>query len=208
MAPPASTRTPDERRALLVREAAQEFARSGYEQASLNRIVRACGMSKSSFYHLVPSKEALFDLVVDTLREDVGQRLTVPPPEAFAADFWRTARDLLRDLVEVSTSDPSLAALGRLVYLDGLPSEPRGAVQSFFADLQTWLGEVLDHGRTSGAVRDDLPADLQLRLVVATLKTLDEWSLAQLDQAPAEDLRTWGDAQLALVQRMLATDAA
>lgn len=206
MAPPASTRTPDERRALLVREAAREFARSGYEQASLNRIVRACGMSKSSFYHLVASKAALFDLVIDTLREGIGRRVTIPPPEAFATDFWLTARDLLHEILEASTSEPSLAALGRLVYLDGLPSEPQGAVQSFFADLQTWLGQVLLVGRSSGAVREDLPADLQLRLIVATLRALDEWSVAQLDQRSAGELRELGDAQLALVQRMLATD--
>jgi AcrR family transcriptional regulator len=203
MPPPASTRTPDERRALLVEEAAQEFARSGYEQASLNRIIRACGMSKSSFYHLVDSKEALFDLVVDTLREQISHRLTIPRPDAFATDFWTTAHDLLRDLVEISTSDPTLAALGRLVYLDGLP---RGAVQSFFADLQDWLGQVLAVGREAGAVRDDLPVELQLRLIVATLRTLDEWSVAELDQHPADDLQRLGDAQLALVRRMLAPD--
>ena len=48
----------------LLRAAADEFAQAGYEQASLNRIIRACGMSKSSFYHYVDSKEQLFERVL------------------------------------------------------------------------------------------------------------------------------------------------
>jgi hypothetical protein len=36
----------------LLRAAAQEFAQAGYEHASLNRVIRACGMSKSSFLPL------------------------------------------------------------------------------------------------------------------------------------------------------------
>ena len=36
---------------------------AGYERASLNRIVKSCGLSKSSFYHFVASKQELFGLV-------------------------------------------------------------------------------------------------------------------------------------------------
>ena len=52
------------RRRLLLETAAREFARAGYERASLNRIIHGCGMSKGSFHYYLASKEALFDAVV------------------------------------------------------------------------------------------------------------------------------------------------
>lgn len=56
--------TPQRYRKLLA-AAAGEFAAHGFEQASLNTVIRACGMSKSSFYHYFDSKKALFDRVVE-----------------------------------------------------------------------------------------------------------------------------------------------
>ena len=58
---------PPERHRLLFETAAREFAAHGFENASLNAIIRACGLSKSSFYHFFASKEALFDRVVVTI---------------------------------------------------------------------------------------------------------------------------------------------
>ncbi|GAB3268296.1 hypothetical protein [Arthrobacter pigmenti] len=38
-----------------------------------------------------------------------------------------------------------------------------------------WLQDVLLAGRRQGQVRDDLPSELQSRLVFAILRTLDQW---------------------------------
>ena len=63
---------------------------SGYEGASLNRIIRACGMSKSSFYHYFENKQELFEVVVARLGESLVAELPVPAPAEFAGgEFWR-----------------------------------------------------------------------------------------------------------------------
>ena len=72
----------------LLRAAADEFAQAGYEQASLNRIIRACGMSKSSFYHYVASKEQLFERVLWAYGPALIDILELPSEEELARDFW------------------------------------------------------------------------------------------------------------------------
>jgi AcrR family transcriptional regulator len=54
------------------------IAAHGFEQASLNAIIRACGMSKSSFYHYFGSKEALFDRVVEEASAALARDLDAP----------------------------------------------------------------------------------------------------------------------------------
>ncbi len=200
------TRMPEERRQRLISEASREFARAGYEHASLNRIIRACGMSKSSFYHFVESKQALFDLVLDDLRAAVGARIVVPAPEEFDGRFWTTAERFLQQLNELAQSDESFAALGRMVYSSGVPSDAQAPIQAIFVAAEAWLEAVLDVGRSDGAIRSDIPAALQTRLVISVLRTLDEWAVSQVGVLTAADMRGLVDAQGALLRRMLQPD--
>ncbi|MGH3660115.1 MAG: TetR/AcrR family transcriptional regulator, partial [Micromonosporaceae bacterium] len=75
---------PPERRRNLLDTAAREFARSGFERASLNRIIRVCGMSKSSFYHYFTSKDALFDAVIAEVGAILVAEFALPAPEDLA----------------------------------------------------------------------------------------------------------------------------
>lgn len=198
------SRMPEERRRRLINEASGEFARAGYEHASLNRIIRACGMSKSSFYHFVASKQALFDLVLEDLRTAVAARIVVPQPEDFAGErFWATAERLLEQLTELAQTDESFAALGRMVYASGVPSDAQASIGAIFVAAEQWLEAVLVVGRRDGAIRSDIPAALQTRLVFSVLRTLDEWAVAQMTELVDTDVRDLVDAQGALLRRML-----
>src|SRR5699024_12819881 len=65
---------------------------------------------------------------------------------------------------------------------------------------------VLAVGRESGQVRTELPADLQLALVTAVRRTLDEWSVADQTRQGTAQAADLSAAQLDLLHRMLATD--
>jgi len=170
---------PDRYRALADATVA-EFSRAGYEGASLNRIVRAARMSKSSFYHFVGSKDELFDTVVRMLITEVAAMWTPPAPAEFAEfgarAFWRHVDELLEQLGTLSAT-PALQHLGRIFYLPG-GAEASGARAELLTRVRTWVSEVLRTGRASGAVRDELPIDLQTDIVFAVLRAMDEWALA------------------------------
>ena len=199
---------PRERKDLLLATAAREFATAGYEQASLNRIIRACGMSKSSFYHYVASKQALFDLVIAELGAELVEALDPPRgPELAERGFWQAVQQLVGRLLVLSTEDPRFGDLGRMFYLPGAPSAERSAVTRALAGFETWLDRALEAGREAGAVRSDLPASLQRALVLAVLRSLDEWSLRHQDELTGGRAEEVLAAQLAALRRLLAPDA-
>jgi AcrR family transcriptional regulator len=58
----------DEKRRLILKNAAALFARHGYGGASITMIAEACGVSKALVYHYYSDKEALlFDIISDHL---------------------------------------------------------------------------------------------------------------------------------------------
>src|SRR5699024_7109555 len=91
--------------------------------------------------------------------------------------------------------------LGRMVYatLDESPAPPAPV-----ARIVDWLGEGLAVGRSSGQVRTDLPANLQRQLLIAVLRTLDEWSVRHMEEFTREQLTQLVTAQSALLHRLLA----
>ncbi|WP_307849736.1 TetR/AcrR family transcriptional regulator [Qaidamihabitans albus] len=200
---------PPWRRQRLLETAAREFAAAGYRQASLNRIIRACGMSKSSFYYYIPSKQQLFELVVDHLAGEFVRELRIPAPEDFAAEFWTSASRLLERLMALAEREPLFTDLGRMFYLPGAPAGSDTAVGTALAAAEGWLDRTLAAGRAAGAVRDDLPVELQRHVTFAVLRAFDEWTLRHYHEFAPEQAQRLVVAQLDTLRRMLApgTDA-
>src|SRR5690606_21402750 len=134
-------------------------------------------------YHFIGSKAELFDTVVRMLVDDVRSRWSPPGPEEFSGDeFWARV-DALLDEIATLTATPALQHLGRLFYLAGDPEEG-GARAELMNTVRGWVQAVLEAGRASGAVRGDLPLDLQARVTFAVLRAIDEWAL---DEGPSRE---------------------
>jgi AcrR family transcriptional regulator len=82
----------DKRRAILNRSA-ELFSEHGYDRASMNKIAKACGVSKANLYHYYKDKE---ELLFDVIRFHLEELLEVVE----AADHPELSPDArLRDLV-------------------------------------------------------------------------------------------------------------
>ncbi|WP_432537013.1 TetR/AcrR family transcriptional regulator [Kineococcus arenarius] len=196
-----------ERRRRLVRTAAREFAAAGYEAASLNGIIRDCGLSKSSFYHYVESKRALFDLVVQDLGGELATALRAPAPGDLAGPrFWDDVEDLLHRLLDLARAEPAWTDLGRAFWLPGAPGGDGTPLARALAALHAWLLGALEAGRACGAVRDDLPAPLQADLAAAVLRVLDEWGLQHPEALAGDEGRRLVGVQCAALRRLLEPD--
>lgn len=169
----------------LIEATVAEFASAGYEGASLNRIIRAAGISKSSFYHAVESRADLLDAVVESLIRDVREHWTPPAPADFAGDrFWTEVDAVLTDLADLAAGDRALGLLGRIFYL---PATGSADARSALLDaVRTWVSEVLRAGAATGAVRDDLPVDALAAAAFGMLRGLDEWALSGAASVDAE----------------------
>ncbi|ASU78930.1 TetR/AcrR family transcriptional regulator [Actinopolyspora erythraea] len=196
-----------ERRERVLETATREFARRGYEHASLNSIIRACGMSKSSFYHFFDSKAALFETVVTEAMRLLGREIDVPAPRELAGPhFWEHVTRLVTELLELAGRGSWFAEAGKLFYSADSPVEHSPALRGAISSVRDWLDEALEVGRECGAVRDDLPSSLQASLVFAALRCLDDWSLHHLHEYSERERERIARAQLETLYRMLARE--
>jgi AcrR family transcriptional regulator len=169
------TRLTGAHRDALIEATVAEFASAGYDAASLNRIIRAAGISKSSFYHAVGSKAELLDAVVESLIGDVREHWTPPAPADFAGDFWTVVDGVLADFGALAAGERALGLLGRIFYL---PTTGSADARTALLDaVRTWVADVLRVGTASGTVRDDLPVDALAAAVYGLLRGLEEWAL-------------------------------
>ena len=82
---------PAEKRERLLSAARAEFARVPYEDASVNRIIRAAGIPRGSFYMYFTDKEELFRFLMETyggmLADWMGSSWT-PTAGICSPRFW------------------------------------------------------------------------------------------------------------------------
>jgi AcrR family transcriptional regulator len=83
----------ESRRQLILEAAAEEFAESGYEGATLDRIGDRVGLSKASLYYYVSGKERLFAEIVGQFVDVVAESVT---PKLRLADPIGALRELVR----------------------------------------------------------------------------------------------------------------
>ena len=93
---------PAEKRERLLSAARAEFARAPYEDASVNRMIRAAGIPRGSFYMYFTDKEELFRFLMETysgmLSDWMGAQLAQNGGDLFAAflalfDFIQANRE-------------------------------------------------------------------------------------------------------------------
>jgi AcrR family transcriptional regulator len=164
--PRVSADTKQATRAKLLAAAGEEFARVGLERANVDAISLAAGYAKGTIYNYFPSKEELFLAVVE---EASAQAAASGSSSAHASARERLASVLAGFCAWAGNNDPLARVLVRecLMGTPGLYPRVMGAEAPLVDELEAIIRE----GRSSGEVRDDVPADL-LALGIAGLADL------------------------------------
>ena len=154
----------------VLRRAIELFNRQGYDATSVGDIARELGLSKSTIYHHVPSKEHLLAAALDEALDALSGALER------AASEPDTAEDRLRHAVEASVQIlaahlPAVTLLLRVrgnspVELDALARRRR---------IDDQLAGLVQAAVDEGALRDDIPAEVISRLLFGTVNSLVEW---------------------------------
>lgn len=157
----------------LLDAAEEEFARRGFEGASFNAILKMAGRSKGSVYYYVSGKEDLYALMCERVFARLLERLGPleigdETPDA----FWCSVGDYIDRFVGILVTDERIATVGRGVY-----DSPRAeaAVASSLEKLKIHLRHIAEAGQRAGAIREDLPKDLIISALMASLLAMDRW---------------------------------
>lgn len=192
-----------QRRDAILDAAAAEFGASGLDGASYNRIIERAGLSKGAMYYYFDDKEDLLATVcADVLGRFDGLLGEVPRP-ASADEYWAHLTELYTRLVGQLATQPRLAAFApALMQLWRAPDKP-ASLSELEASLQRWVGDLLELGRSVGAVRNDLPDDLLLPLAMALGEAVDLWFIGRVRDGQMADPASSVALSVGLWRRLL-----
>src|ERR1700754_27350 len=100
-------------RAALLETATAMFAERGFARTSLDEIATATQVTRGAVYHHFDSKQALFEAVLESLEQDIVQRVTTAAT-AGPPDPWQAALAGLDAFLD-RCCDPTY---GRLCWLE------------------------------------------------------------------------------------------
>jgi AcrR family transcriptional regulator len=168
----------EKRRAILA-AAAVTFARHGYHGTNLQRVAVRAGMGKSSLYHYFPTREALFDALVDGfLRHEA----------ALFADAARAGGDAQAQLRVLLDAMAGLfdewAKVGPLLVDVLRAARGKRQVRETFRTARRALAQIIRRGQREGRFRAGSPAALATT-VLACLDGLFLQELVEPGSTPA-----------------------
>lgn len=168
----------------IIDHAAALFAQHGFAHTSLQQIADAVGYSKAGLLHHFPSKKAIYDAAIQTLREDIeGQlarvkdmpvgierdRSVIEAAVNFGFDHPGISALGNRMASNPDDSDPDLTAIGFTAYealgidLDKLTPERIVRVSVAFSGLSLMAAQV---------VRHNLPREWRVHIVESAMNAL------------------------------------
>lgn len=112
---------PDEKRNTIVNTAIDEFAKYGFEAASINRIVANSGISKGSFYQYFEDKLDVFKHLIDLLAYEKTEFFKDKHPSAANMDTFQYYRWMIKTGMEFNSTNPRLVqAISRVMFGEGM----------------------------------------------------------------------------------------
>jgi TetR/AcrR family transcriptional regulator len=142
----------------LFEAALAEFIDKGYEQASINTILQAAGMSKGQFYYHFRTKEDLYLSLIGVLIERKQAFLaSVMQPQDFQQDIFGIFRTQVHHSMNFAREHPAINRFGESFLREkgGPIYEKALAVYNF--DDNAAIDRLIDMAYQRGELREDLP---------------------------------------------------
>jgi len=166
------TRDPEQTRRRLLEAASDEIHRSGFQSASLDKILKKAGVTKGALYHHFPSKAALGLAVVN---EVVAGKIRSDwvLPLGCCDDPITAIRTTLAEALQTSGSDYVAlgCALNNLAQeMSPINEEFRDCCGEVFGEWKGGFADVLRNGQVRGLVRSDIDPESAATFLVAAVE--------------------------------------
>lgn len=192
----------------IMTEALKEFAQHDYHKSSFNRIIKNCGMSKGTMYYYFENKKDLFMTLLNGTAKEFGS-LKDDSGKVFetAEEYWGEVERLLQGLLRIMKDKP---VLGRFIqnFLRRESRRSENPAELVVERVDIWLEDFILSGQLNGAIRRDLPMDLQLQIAWGIWESCSDWlesSVLQMDSGEAASIIS-EQLKRALENHSLATD--
>lgn len=199
---PRFRRLDTEKRERILEAAGWEFARCGFEGASLNRILERAAMSKGAAYYYFADKADLFATVLLHAWEHAVD--VAPDPEALTREnFWEELRRFYQDFTRATKDHPWMPGVAKAVWELGPRARSDEHLRTILDSATRLVEGVMRRGRALGAIRTDLPEDLLMELYLAVDSAVDRWLGAHFEKLDAVRRLQLAETVVELTKRLL-----
>ncbi|MDX1435600.1 MAG: TetR/AcrR family transcriptional regulator [Anaerolineales bacterium] len=142
----------------LFESAVAEFSAQGYDQASINTILKNAGMSKGQFYYHFENKEELYLALIEVLIEKKTAHLAaVARPEDYRQDIFAILQTQINYSLDFAQEYPLIGQFAEsFVREQGSPIYDRAlAVHNF--ENNAAMTALIESAYARGEFREDLP---------------------------------------------------
>jgi AcrR family transcriptional regulator len=185
---PRFDKLPAEKRERILEAAAKEFTAHGYDGASLNRILDEAGISKGAAYYYFDDKADLYATAVRHYSQELLASTAFDPTRLTAENFWDELADLYRQQFTIYAERPWVFGIAKAGGSLSAETLSQGPLAEVWEQAQLLLVGLLEHGRELGAIRDDMPDELLLSLLIAVDDAHDRWLYAHWPELSPADL--------------------
>jgi len=147
-----------ERRALILAQAKKVFARTGYAQASIGELARACRVTEALLYKHFESKKQLYLTVLQEMREQMLSAFYERVRERANQDLLEALSTLLLDFRAAALSDPEGLQLLLAASVEADDPLVIQMMESYNARMFAFVSQLLQEAQAQGL----LPAQLDL----------------------------------------------
>lgn len=177
-----------EKREELIKTALIEFGDKGYDQASLNNILKEAGISKGTFYYHFKNKEDLYLYLVDLLAEEkmIFFNKNIKPEE-LNDDIFTLLKTMIRVGLEFGHHKPEINRFAA-TYLKDLNNPVFNKIkEKYNLGNNDYINSIIDQAFKRGELREDLPEKFIKNIINYLLFNLHDISkIIDIDEYAAE----------------------
>lgn len=140
--------TGEARREQIIRNATELFARHGFRGVTMRQLATKAGISEAMIYHHFPSKEALYDAMLQHKIES-SKHLFYPVEAAKSKQDKVVLETIVGNFLKEHAKDNSFLRMSLYSALDGhqfARKIVRGPMQEFFEFLSSYLADRMENG--------------------------------------------------------------
>jgi AcrR family transcriptional regulator len=137
-----------ERQEQIVQAAVEVFSRYGFRGATVRRLARQAGVSEAMIYYHFPSKEALYDAILQK-KIDASRHLFFPEEAARAKQDQRVLETVVGNFLHQQSRDSTFMRMLLFSALEHHALAPKfvqGPLQDFFNFLSSYLENRMQDG--------------------------------------------------------------
>jgi AcrR family transcriptional regulator len=164
----------------LLEVAVQVFTERGYDATSFTHLAQASGLSKSSIFHHIDSKEQLLRLALERALDPL--MASAHEPEASQGPAIDRLTYLIRRNIEILADRLPYVTL--LLDVHGNTETERWALDQRRA-YDTFVSDVVEEAIEQGDVRADIDARTTARLLFGMINSVREWYRPDRHMRPA-----------------------